>query len=325
MRDGEGLMTVVRSGHARSRRVSPYLPTWIHAYRIRAMLGDFLCAGMASGSAFYVRFGGFTAYSAPYFAVSVALPLLWICTVAFNRAYEPRLIGIGSEEFRRVVQCGVRADRRDGHRLLRDQDRRRPRLRGPRAAAGHTLHPFCTVRPAPLAAPAPGARARACAGWWRSGTPRRSPSWSSCSAGSPTTAWRSSAPACPTTRSTSGSRTCPVLGGFSDVSLVVDQSGADTVAVLACPEMDGQALRRLAWRLERDPDRPGRGPGADGRGRAADHASGRSPGCRCCTSSTPSSRGVRRLVKNVFDRVGAALLLVVPGSAAGRCWRWPSA
>ena len=43
----------------------------------------------------------------------------------------------------------------------------------------------------------------------------------------------------------------PVLGDFSDVPLVVGQIAADTVAVLACPEMDGVALRRLAWRLEK--------------------------------------------------------------------------
>jgi exopolysaccharide biosynthesis polyprenyl glycosylphosphotransferase len=42
----------------------------------------------------------------------------------------------------------------------------------------------------------------------------------------------------------------PVLGSFGDVAEVVEKEQADAVAVLACPELDGAALRRLAWSLE---------------------------------------------------------------------------
>ncbi|NUO97784.1 MAG: sugar transferase [Nonomuraea sp.] len=42
----------------------------------------------------------------------------------------------------------------------------------------------------------------------------------------------------------------PVMGSFGDVAKVVAHSRADAVAVLACPELDGAALRRLAWSLE---------------------------------------------------------------------------
>nr|WP_258571962.1 sugar transferase [Actinomadura parmotrematis] len=44
----------------------------------------------------------------------------------------------------------------------------------------------------------------------------------------------------------------PVLGDFGEVAAVVERIGADSVAVLSCPEMDGRALRRLAWQIERD-------------------------------------------------------------------------
>ena len=44
----------------------------------------------------------------------------------------------------------------------------------------------------------------------------------------------------------------PVLGGFLDAARVVAATGTDTVAVLACPEMDGVTLRRLAWDLEKE-------------------------------------------------------------------------
>ncbi len=43
----------------------------------------------------------------------------------------------------------------------------------------------------------------------------------------------------------------PVFGGLTSVSTAVDSFGADTVAVLACPEMNGIQLRELAWELEK--------------------------------------------------------------------------
>ncbi|HEY6797937.1 MAG TPA: sugar transferase [Kineosporiaceae bacterium] len=43
-----------------------------------------------------------------------------------------------------------------------------------------------------------------------------------------------------------------VLGTFADVEAALSRTGADTVAVLACPEMDGVELRRLAWGLARE-------------------------------------------------------------------------
>ena len=43
----------------------------------------------------------------------------------------------------------------------------------------------------------------------------------------------------------------PVYGGFDDVTSAVRRLGADTVVVLACPEMNGIRLRSLAWELEK--------------------------------------------------------------------------
>jgi exopolysaccharide biosynthesis polyprenyl glycosylphosphotransferase len=42
-----------------------------------------------------------------------------------------------------------------------------------------------------------------------------------------------------------------VFGGLRNVARVVEQYDADTVAVLACPEMSGVRLRELAWELEK--------------------------------------------------------------------------
>ncbi len=101
----------------------------------------------------------------------------------------------------------------------------------------------------------------------------------------------------------------PVVGDFSDVPLVVDQVRADTVAVLACPEMDGLALRRLAWRLERtDTDlvsRPALMDVAGPRTTIRPVA-----GLPLLHVEHPELTGARRLVKNVFDRL----------VGARRCW-----
>jgi exopolysaccharide biosynthesis polyprenyl glycosylphosphotransferase len=42
----------------------------------------------------------------------------------------------------------------------------------------------------------------------------------------------------------------PVVGGFEDIVGAMQTVGADTVAVLPCPELDSLSLRRLAWSLE---------------------------------------------------------------------------
>jgi exopolysaccharide biosynthesis polyprenyl glycosylphosphotransferase len=42
----------------------------------------------------------------------------------------------------------------------------------------------------------------------------------------------------------------PILGALDDVPGAVQSSGADTVAVLPCPELNDPVLRRLAWALE---------------------------------------------------------------------------
>jgi hypothetical protein len=43
----------------------------------------------------------------------------------------------------------------------------------------------------------------------------------------------------------------PVFGGLGSVSAAVHEVGADTVAVLACPEMNGLRLRELAGSWKR--------------------------------------------------------------------------
>jgi exopolysaccharide biosynthesis polyprenyl glycosylphosphotransferase len=302
-------MTVVRSGHVASWRVSPRTPVWVRSYRLRAMVADLCGAGIGSCAAFLVRFGGLTPYVLPYLLVSLALPVVWSCAVALNRAYEPRMLGVGSEEFRRVVQAGValtagtaigsyvtKTDVARGYVVLalplvtlltlilryalrRSLHRRR--------AAGDCMRKVVAVGHA--------ASVAELVQLFRRERHHGMDVVAACLPGG--------APG-----ELVGE--VPVSGDLSDVPIVVDQCRADTVAVLACPEMDGQALRRLAWRLERTHTELVVAPAL------MDVAGPRTmirpvAGLPLLHVEHPELTGARQLVKNVFDRLVAALLLVL--------------
>ncbi|MGI5268585.1 sugar transferase [Nonomuraea sp. CA-218870] len=105
----------------------------------------------------------------------------------------------------------------------------------------------------------------------------------------------------------------PVLGTFADVADVVARTGADAVAVLACPELDGVALRRLAWSLETDRTDLFVAPAL------LDVAGPRISirpvaGMPLLHVEHPEFDGTRQFVKSVFDRlVAGSALLVLAG------------
>ncbi|MBB6545986.1 sugar transferase [Nonomuraea rubra] len=306
---GHELLTVVWSGQGVTWGSRPRTPSWVHSYRLRAVLGDLCGAWLGAGAAFTVRFGGLTPYVLPYLLVSLALPLVWCCAVALSRAYEPRMLGVGSEEFRRVVQAGValtagtaigsyvtKTDVARGyvvlalplvtlltlvfrHALRRSLYRRR--------AAGACMRRVVAVGHA--------ASIAELVRLFRRERHHGMDVVAACLPGGH-----------------AGKRLdeVPVAGDLSDVPLAVEHFDADTVAVLACPEMDGQALRRLAWRLERSHTELVVAPAL------MDVAGPRTTirpvaGMPLLHVEHPELAGVRQLVKNVFDRLVAAALLVV--------------
>jgi exopolysaccharide biosynthesis polyprenyl glycosylphosphotransferase len=103
----------------------------------------------------------------------------------------------------------------------------------------------------------------------------------------------------------------PVLGSFSDVAEVVYRMGADAVAVTACPEFDGSALRRLAWSLETARTDLFVAP-------ALMEVAGPRISIRPVAGMPllhvghPEFDGARQIVKTIFDRLvaGAALMLM---------------
>ncbi|WP_066361016.1 sugar transferase [Herbidospora mongoliensis] len=105
----------------------------------------------------------------------------------------------------------------------------------------------------------------------------------------------------------------PVLGDFKNVPEVVVASQADSVAVLACPELDGHALRRLAWQLE---DRGTELLVATALMEVAGPRINIRPvaGLALLHVEHPDIKGIRQVIKSVFDRVMAtvALLMLLP-------------
>ncbi|GAB2947036.1 sugar transferase [Nonomuraea fastidiosa] len=276
---------------------------------MQAVLGDLCAAGVGACAAFAVRFGWPTPYVLPYLLVSLVLPVVWCGAVALNRAYEPRMLGDGPEEFRRVAQAGLaltaataigsyltKTDVARGYVVLalplvtlltltvryalrRNLHRRR--------AAGRCMRRVIAVGHA--------ASVAELVGLFRRERHHGMEVVAACLPGGHQG------------QSVAG---VTVAGDLSDVPLAVEQHDADTVAVLACPEMDGQALRRLAWRLERTLTELVVAPAL------MDVAGPRTmirpvAGMPLLHVEHPELAGARQLVKNVFDRVVAAALLVL--------------
>lgn len=245
-------MRDVTAVQATPRTVSatrPRAPGWVRRYRARAVVADVLSACLAGVLALFVRFGEVTPYVTPYVILSAALPVAWVCAIALNRAYEPRLIGLGAEEFQRVFQCGftltaalaigayvTKTDVARGYVVLAiplatlvtilARHGLRRRLHRSRARGACMRRVVAVGHRAAVAELVRRFRRERYHGMEVVGV-------------------------CLPYDGMGDVEGVAVLGGLVDVPLVVGQVSADTVAVLACPEMDGVALRRLAWRLEK--------------------------------------------------------------------------
>ena len=101
----------------------------------------------------------------------------------------------------------------------------------------------------------------------------------------------------------------PVVGDLDDAASVVRNIKAGTVAVLSCPEMDGMKLRTLAWELEKTGTDLCVAPAL------LDVAGPRTTirptaGLTLLHVDHPQLSGPRQVVKDLFDRCAAALVLV---------------
>ena len=310
-----------RAGAARSG--------WQSRYTLTLYLIDFVVGLSAASWALLLRFGAesVAAHQRDYLMLTLFFPVAWVVCLTFNRAYEYRHLFVGTEEYARVFRAGLALiaalaiisfafDLRLARgyvliamplAILVDLGARyvfRQRLH--RAwGRGQRLNRVVLV-----------GHERAVVDTTRRLSRERYHGLGVIGACLP--------PGPRTTGATGGMP--PVYGSFDDVATAVARSDADTVIVLACPEIDGPALRRLAWQLERDDiDLIVASTLVDV---AGDRTTIRPvDGLPMLHVEHPRLKGSARVVKEVFDRVGAIslLLLVSPFllvvAALVRFWR----
>jgi exopolysaccharide biosynthesis polyprenyl glycosylphosphotransferase len=262
--------------------------------------------------AFEIRFGHSADGAAPYIWVGLAMPILWLAALALAGAYDARFIGVGSDEFRRVLNAGIcltaavavaayatKTDLARGYVVvalpsltvldLFTRYRLRKRLHKLRAAGG-CMRKVVVVGHADVVAELRTVLRRE--------THHGLSVVAACILG----------PNRPDTIDG-----LPVIGGLSNVAEVVQRMGADTVAVLACPEMSGTRLRDLAWELEKTGTDLCVAPAL------LDVAGPRTTirptaGLPLLHVDHPEFAGMRWLIKSAFDRTAAlaALILLLP-------------
>ena len=101
-RDGLGLPVSVEDVVRR--------PGWVARYSLALVAVDATLVGLAGLVVMFAEFGGTdaTVRGVPYPVLVAGLVPVWLVMLGASRAYEPRFVGVGSEEFRRVFDASVR-------------------------------------------------------------------------------------------------------------------------------------------------------------------------------------------------------------------------
>jgi exopolysaccharide biosynthesis polyprenyl glycosylphosphotransferase len=279
------------------------------------VLGDAVVAAVASLIGLVLRFAEEDRWptlfgSQPVLPVAACMPVLWLLAMFGARAYEPRFLWIGPEEFRRVLTASIWVLAMVGtgswafkwslargfvcialpvaavltivHRYVRRQALHRQRRAGQHQQAtllvGHA-GAVADLRARLAANPDHGLQVVGCclpAGSARDGV----------------------------------FDGLPVLGALDQVGEVVRVHGIESVAVLPCPELDGSTLRRLGWELEGTPAELLLAP-------AVTEFAGPRVAIRPVAGlplmhvERPELTGARRVAKTVVDVVMAALGIVL--------------
>ncbi|MGK5679302.1 exopolysaccharide biosynthesis polyprenyl glycosylphosphotransferase [Actinoplanes sp. URMC 104] len=289
---------------------------WERRYVWSLVLCD-LVAGTAAGAVtFGLRFGDVvTTYNLAYIVLSALLPVLLLAVLAVSRAYERRYLFVGTDEYQRVFRGGVgliAGAAVVSYALDLDLARGYVLAALPTAIASSVVLRFA-LRKRLHRARARGESLRrvilvghelSVIGMNRQLRRERYHGLEVVGACLP--------PGHDGVGVSDGPHGLAVYGTFDDVAGAVEQADADTVVVLSCPELDGAALRRLAWRLERDE------VDLVVASALVDVAGARTTirpfdGLPMLHVEHPRLHGGSRLVKEAFDRLGALALLLVFG------------
>ena len=271
------------------------------------MLADLGAAIVAAVTAVGARFG--SGVTGRYLVVAALLPPLWMMAVRIVGGYEMRFLGTGSDEFRRVLNAGVtltsalilvsysanvelsRAYLAISMSVVVTLDmlarfglrKRLHKVRG----RGQCMSTVVAVGHAPAVERLISELRR-----------------------EPHHGLDVVAACIPGESTASEVAGVPVVGDLDATANVVRNLGAGTVAVLSCPEMDGIKLRTLAWQLEKT--------GTDLYVAPAllDVAGPRTTirptaGLTLLHVDHPQLSGPRQVLKDLFDRSVAALVLLV--------------
>jgi exopolysaccharide biosynthesis polyprenyl glycosylphosphotransferase len=233
------------SALARRRRLS-----WVARYQRQMVMVDALCGLLAGVVALLGRFAVLRQPSL-YVVATGGLPVIWVAWVAMLGGYDPRFIGLGSEEFRRILNAAVSltaAIAIVSYAFKLD------------FARGYVLIALpCLAITDP--AVRYGLRKRLHRQRMRGRCMRRVTAVGHAAAvASLIVQLRRDrfhglevVNACLDDQAGLAEiEHVPVNGGLPDAARVAAATGTDTVAVLACPELDGVTLRRLAWELEKE-------------------------------------------------------------------------
>jgi exopolysaccharide biosynthesis polyprenyl glycosylphosphotransferase len=295
------------------RQASGRPAVWTKDYLRKAALADFGCAVVAVFLAAQIRFGN--EVTGPYLALSLALPVLWIAALWLAGGYDTRFIGTGSDEFRKVLSAGVsltaaiaifsytiNLELSRGYLVIAlpsvtmfDLVARytiRKRLHRQRASGRCLLSVVAVGHELAVANLVTELQRDRYHGLTVVGACVVRPGECDEIAG------------------------VPVYGGLDDVTAAVKAFGADTVAVTACPEMDGLRLRGLAWDLEKTGTDLCLSPALlDVAGPRTTIRS--TAGLTLLHVDHPQLSGFRLLVKGLFDRCVAAAVLIVLAPVLG--------
>ena len=281
--------------------------TWAKDYLRRAAVVDLGSAIVGVFTAAQLCFGN--QVTEPYIVLSLVLPVLWLAAIWLAGGYDVRFIGTGSDEFRKVLNAGVGLtvavalfsyvlsfELSRGYLLIAlpsaalialiGRYLARGRLHRQRASGRCLLNVVAVGHEVAVADLARELGRERYHGLMVVGACVPQPSECADVAG------------------------VPVYGGFDDITDAVRAFGADTVAVLACPEMDGIKLRSLAWELEKTGTDLCVSPAL------LDVAAPRTTtrptaGLSLLHVDHPQLSGIRMLAKGMFDRCAAAAALIV--------------
>jgi exopolysaccharide biosynthesis polyprenyl glycosylphosphotransferase len=282
--------------------------TWTTRYLRLAAVFDGLCGLTAGLLAYQLRFDGNGHRPSEYLALSLILPVAWLLTLTLAGAYDPRFIGVGTDEFRRVLNAGAfliaavaiasyafKADLARGYVVLSlpcvtvfDLFARyalRKRLHKAREQ-GACMRRVVVVGHSPVVSDIV--------------TMLRRETYHGLTV----------VAACLADTVEPGSiADVPAVAGLDGVPEVVRRYDADTVAVLACPEMAGSQLRQLAWDLEKTSTDLCVAPAL------LDVAGPRTTirptaGLPLLYMDHPEFSGMRLVIKAAFDRVLALIALI---------------